>query len=406
MIYQNFSHSLYRVSVKLGINPTGGGVSQITHVLANEFQKHRLNVNYLGFQAVEGIKYPHNQFFLPNSNILICKENIYYLNVFCKDYHIDVIVNQNGLLLDSVEFVANAKRVFTISVIHNCIFTQYRNLAYQYEYQLKSFHLGLFFNVLRGFPLRNTISSIYIRKYAHYYNQIADNSDAVSVMSEGQINDLKIVLNKKKWSKLFFIPNCINPYTLQWKPRSKTVLWVATIDFKIKRVDLMLRIWKLVQDSHPDWTLKILGDSSFTEQAKNYARQVGVNNVNFEGRVNPESYYLDAQIACVTSTHESFSMVIIESFKYGVVPFAFDSFPASTEIINNGIDGIVIPAFNVEEYARQLSALMGDKDRREKMRLQSYESAKKYYSSKIYCEWESLLEKSHFEKYNNNDKSI
>lgn len=377
-----------------GINPTGGGVSQITHVLANEFIKQGNSVYFLGHYTQTGVNYQNNQFFLPDSKQLLSGENINYIKTFCDNHHIEAIINQNGLSLESVEFVSKVKGIPIITVIHNSIFTQYRNLAAQYEYQLKSKHMGWLYLIIKGIPVRQLITRLYIRRYAKYYNSIADRSDAISVMSQGQIEDLKIVLNKSKWGKLYFIPNCINPYTLQWKPRSKTVLWVATIDFKIKRVDLMLKIWKQVQDSHPDWNLKILGDSPDTPNAKRYAHSIGVKNVSFEGRVNPEPYYLDAQIACVTSTHESFSMVLIESFKYGVVPMTFDSFPAAKEIIHNGFDGVLIPAFEVDEYAKELKSLMDDSERREKMRHNANETAQMYFSPKIYGEWRRLLEKA------------
>lgn len=377
-----------------GINPTGGGVSQITHVLANEFSIHGYKVFYLGFQTVDGVEYTDNQFFLPDRSELICEENISYLNTFCREHEIDVVINQNGLYLESVFFVAKAEGMLRITVIHNCIFTQFRNLAYQYEFQLKKKKLELLFNIAKLPLIRRVITRMYIQKYSKYYNQIADNSDYISVMSQGQVDDLKIILNKSKWNKIVLIPNCINPKTFEWKPRSKNVLWVATIDFKIKRVDLMLNIWKQVQDNHSDWNLRILGDSSYSEEAKRYAKQLGVKNVNFEGRVEPEAYYLDAQIACVTSTHESFSMVLIESFKYGVIPMAFDSFPAANEIIRNGQNGITVSAYDIKQYAAKLSNLMDDEVERERMRINAYESAKKYYSSSVCEKWCSLLLKA------------
>lgn len=377
-----------------GINPTGGGVSQITHVLANEFSIHGYKVYYLGFQTVDGVAYTDNQYFLPNNSDLICEENIDYLNSFCRERKIDVVINQNGLYLESVAFVAKAEGVLRITVIHNCIFTQFRNLAYQHEYKLKQKHLGWLFNVAKLPLIRNVITWVYIQKYSKYYKQIADNSDYISVMSQGQVDDLKIVLNKSEWKKIVLIPNCIIPYSLKWKPRSKTVLWVATIDFMIKRVDLMLKIWKQVQDSHSDWTLKILGDSPYSEEAKVYAQQLGINNVSFVGRVDPTDYYLDAQIACVTSTHESFSMVIIESFKFGVVPMAFDSFPAAKELIDNGKNGIVIPAFDVNEYAKKVGQLMDEDDLRENMRKNAYASAQKYFSLSIFEKWKELFERA------------
>ena len=73
---------------------------------------------------------------------------------------------------------------------------------------------------------------------------------------------------------------------------------------------------------------------------------------------------------------------------------AFDSFPAAKELIDNGKDGFVIPAFDVNEYAKKLCQLMDRDDTRENMRKNAYASAQKYFSSGIFEKWKDLLERA------------
>lgn len=49
-----------------------------------------------------------------------------------------------------------------------------------------------------------------------------------------------------------------------------------------------------------------------------------------------------------------FSYVLIEAMQYGVVPFAFDSYKAASDIIKDGVDGFLISPFDVEKYSEKL----------------------------------------------------
>ena len=193
--------------------------------------------------------------------------------------------------------------------------------------------------------------------------------------------------------KLHVIHNCVelnNTFTLPEK-RKKQVLWLGTIDFSIKRTDLILRIWNKVSRNHPDWQLKILGDSPYLSEAKGYAQKIGVQQVEFTGRVNPESYYQESQITCITSTHEAFCMVMLESLKYGLVPMAFDSFPAAKEIIDNGVNGILVTPFSVNEYAKKLDQMMTEDNTREKIQKAALASAKQFDDRLIAKQWLQLI---------------
>ena len=72
-----------------------------------------------------------------------------------------------------------------------------------------------------------------------------------------------------------------------------------------------------------------------------------------------------ATILCMTSASESFGLVLVEAMSYGVIPFAFNSFPAVTDIIQNGINGFLVEPFDIEQYAERLLTfcLVSDKEK-------------------------------------------
>ena len=88
----------------------------------------------------------------------------------------------------------------------------------------------------------------------------------------------------------------------------------------------MLRIWKQVESKHPDWNLLMLGDGPSWKEMKELSKSLGLQRVSFSGRVQPEVYYKKSSILCVTSVHESFSLVTLEAQRAGCVPILNNAF--------------------------------------------------------------------------------
>ena len=58
------------------------------------------------------------------------------------------------------------------------------------------------------------------------------------------------------------------------------------------------------------------------EEMKGLAGELNLKNVSFEGQVDTKPYYERSEIVCVTSAHESFSLVLAEGLSNGVIPMA------------------------------------------------------------------------------------
>lgn len=374
------------------INPTGGGISRITHIMAKTFVAKGHSVFYLSKEPLTRDSLPE-QHVLPDNHAVYSEKNKQFLIDFCKEKSIDVIVNQSALLLSFGKLMREVSKVKRISVLHSSLFVPYRHSAYLIDYKLKKKGLGFVLPILKTQLVNKMVLRYIINKRRPLYRAMVDYSDAVIALTHGQVDDFKLVLTEQQMKRVHVIHNCIEPNPSQSinDERKKQVLWVGTIDFKIKRTDLMLQIWKLVTKQHNDWQLKILGDSIEAKEAKEYANKIKVEQVEFVGRVNPEPYYRESEIVCVTSTHECFCMVLLEALKYGVIPMAFDSFPAAKEEINDGKSGLLIPAFNVKQYARKVSDLMDDYEERMRLRKGALDSARKFDSSIIVDKWIELI---------------
>jgi len=199
---------------------------------------------------------------------------------------------------------------------------------------------------------------------------------------------------KKSPEKLAAIPNPM-PFPradVDFSKKKRELLFVGRMENGQKRVDLLLKIWAKLEARFPDWSLRLVGDGNDLPANKKLAETLGLRRAFFEGFQNPENYYREASIFCMTSAYEGFGMVLVESAAFGCVPVAFDSFAAVHDIISDGENGVLVPAFDLDAYAEKLAQLMSDNALRERLAQAALSQIpEKFSPQKIVAKWENLF---------------
>ena len=131
-----------------------------------------------------------------------------------------------------------------------------------------------------------------------------------------------------------------------------------------KAVYRLLQIWEKIYRQLSDWKLVIVGDGETREENENLTKFLGLENVEFLGSQKSIPIIDESSILCLTSNIEGQPTVFMEAMTLGVVPIGFDSFSAIYEMIDNGMNGIIIPAFDLNQYAEALRQLAFDSERR------------------------------------------
>lgn len=371
-----------------GILPYHGGVSRIFHNLMTEFRAQGNNVYALGWLGQEEMEYDDNQFFLPVKETKNCEENFEYALDFIKTYNISVIVNQTDDFVFAIKQRMPDIRV--ISSYHGSITTNYRNYAYQIEKQLREHHLSFLFKILCWDICRWAIVKIITPRRRKEFETVLEFSDKLVTLSPGHCEELQSVLRSPS-DKVVVIPNCINPKVIANGGKEKMVLWVGRVDTRIKRIDYMLDIWEKFS-AKDEWELFVLGDGPDLKWAKSEALRRKLKNIHFVGRVNPDDYYAKASISCVTSSHESFSMIILESYVNGVVPIVNDSYPSAKYLINDGNTGKLVKMFDKNAFVNALEELTQNPELLSSMSEKALREAEKYRTDAIYKEWIKILQ--------------
>ena len=94
----------------------------------------------------------------------------------------------------------------------------------------------------------------------------------------------------------------------------------------------------------------------------------------------------------MTSAVEGWGLTLTESMQTGVVPIAFDSYPAARDIILPGKTGELIQPFNEQEYANKLISLAANPDDLGILAENAREHIKAFSPSKISVKWNVLIQ--------------
>lgn len=189
------------------------------------------------------------------------------------------------------------------------------------------------------------------------------------------------------------ILNPLQPVEAQpMQPKEKIVLYAGRLVRVHKRVDRLLKIWRRLEDGHPEWRLVIVGDGEERAALERRARTMGLRRVEFAGHSNDmEPYYRRATFVCLTSNFEGLPMSLMEGQQYGCIPVSFDSYAGIRQIACEGRCGIVVPAFDLRGYARRLGAAMEDAALCERMRAACPEAVHRYDPQVVGREWLRLF---------------
>lgn len=161
-----------------------------------------------------------------------------------------------------------------------------------------------------------------------------------------------------------------------------------------KGFDMLISVWQNVSEKHPDWILNIYGEGDLKENYQQQITQLGLNESCFlkEPVKNIFDKYAESSIFVLSSRYEGFGMVIIEAMSCGLPVVSFSCPCGPKDIIENGINGILVKNGDSEELANQICHLIENPQKRKCIAEQAYSSSKKYYIENIAGRWKSLFE--------------
>lgn len=173
----------------------------------------------------------------------------------------------------------------------------------------------------------------------------------------------------------------------EFSQRKNIVVMVCRLEYQ-KNVDAMLRIWSKSYKQIPGWKLQIIGDGSCKKQLEELTEKLGiVNTVDFLGyRDNIPEMLQNCKIMAATSRYEGMPLNIIEAMMAGTVPISFKTPYGPSDIIEDGVSGILVDYLNEDQFAAKIVNAIKT-SQLSVMSKNSYERAQLFQLSRIVKEW-------------------
>lgn len=380
----------------LPFEPQRGGVERVTDTLCKCFLNRGYQVYYLCF--IEGRQKEDNSYafpcpiaFLPTNDSISSEENRSFYHRYLSNNHIDIVINQDGLYEGSYLFCDTAANpAIVISVLHNNPIQNYNHLlASLFAKKSDTFEESIrkYIRALLWFEVKYRVH----RGIKKHYKYLLNHTHAISVLSPSYLPIIEKI-DKRLLSKTYPIHNPNSyPDQKQIPAKEKRVLFVGRLH-RQKRIDRLLKVWKIASEISSDWTLEIVGDGEERDHLQNICHRLCIKRVHFVGFQDPIKFYQECNIICLVSDFEGFPMVLTEAMQYGCVPIAFNSFDAASDIIKDGETGVLIKPFRIKKYTAKLCDLMINEEYRNRLSLQAFEHVKQFDVETIINQWEKLFD--------------
>jgi glycosyltransferase involved in cell wall biosynthesis len=160
-----------------------------------------------------------------------------------------------------------------------------------------------------------------------------------------------------------------------------------------KGFDLLLEAFSRIADRHPDWLVKILGQGPLQKQLEAQAESLGIKErVYFAGVLaDPFPELRAADLFVFSSRFEGFGNALAEAMACGLPAISFDCPAGPSDIIRQGVDGILVPPEDVTALAQAMDRLMGDERERARLAHRAREAVDRFSLEGVLVLWDKLF---------------
>jgi glycosyltransferase involved in cell wall biosynthesis len=174
---------------------------------------------------------------------------------------------------------------------------------------------------------------------------------------------------------------------------SRTVLAAGRFTHQ-KGFERLVAAFAPLAESHPDWQLHIYGDGELWEQISAQVEDLHVGDrIQLKGITSEfEAVLKEASVYAMSSRFEGLPMVLLEAFSKGVPPVSFDCPEGPRQLIEDGVNGLLVPEGDVPALTDALRRVMDDDGLRRRLGAGALRSAAEYHVDTVVERWISLFE--------------
>ncbi len=170
------------------------------------------------------------------------------------------------------------------------------------------------------------------------------------------------------------------------------ILSIGRLDYN-KGMDVLIKAFAKVNLNFPDLKLVIVGEGKLKNDLIKLSKDSGVeSNVVFHGySKSPFRLIQKAKFFVLPSRTEGFPNVLLEAMALGKAVISTNCPSGPSEIIQNGVNGILIPVDDVKQLTKAMLTLINNKKLVTKFANNAKAVNEKYGIKKIMKKWEYLI---------------
>ena len=210
--------------------------------------------------------------------------------------------------------------------------------------------------------------------------------------------------NKKDYNRKFFVPKrklrCIYNWiefdvekSDNYNIFSKKIISAGRFS-KEKGFDMLIKAFSYVVKIHDEWHLDLYGDGEMIDEIRKLIKELNLqNNVSLMGMTkNLINQYKNYAMYVLPSYREGMPLVLLEAKLNRLPIISFDILTGPKEIVQDGIDGILIPPYDIEKFAQAICYLIENPKIRENMSEKSQDNLYKFSKETILDQWKRFID--------------
>jgi glycosyltransferase involved in cell wall biosynthesis len=225
--------------------------------------------------------------------------------------------------------------------------------------------------------------------FVHNFLRIILYKNAEGIIA--QTNTAKKVLSKSTGNKnIRVIPNPLRSVSSTFLEKKNIILNVGRLVEQKNQLEL-IEIFSMC--NYKNWILRIYGSGHLKEEIKNKIIELNLRkHVELkEFTQNIDAVFGQAKIFVLPSLYEGFPNALLEAMAHGLAPISYNCHTGPMDIIEDNINGILVPLSNKEVFIEKLNTLMEDEHQRMLLSVEAKKVKEVYSLNKISNEYYNFI---------------
>jgi GalNAc-alpha-(1->4)-GalNAc-alpha-(1->3)-diNAcBac-PP-undecaprenol alpha-1,4-N-acetyl-D-galactosaminyltransferase len=204
--------------------------------------------------------------------------------------------------------------------------------------------------------------------------------------------DAAVWIERRCKTGVLVIPNSLRELPEAVSQREPLIIAVGRLSAE-KGFDVLLEAFARVRVRFPQWRLCILGEGP--ERRALAARLVNLGlqgQAELVGQVEEvEAWMARAALVVHPSRREGFPNVVLEAMAMGAAVLCTDCRSGPSELIEDGVNGRLVPVDDLEALTRVMTELMADPESRERLGKEATKVRQRYSQGALMEKWEACM---------------